>query len=30
MPGKSGFDPLTLPESNATNLPESYRDGPCR
>jgi uncharacterized cupin superfamily protein len=25
MPGKSGFDPLTLPESNASMLPEPYR-----
>ena len=25
MPEKSGFDPLTLPESNATLLPEPYR-----
>jgi len=24
MAGKSGFDPLTLPESNATLLPEPY------
>lgn len=24
MPEKSGFDPLTLPESNATLLPEPY------
>ena len=25
MPEKSGFDPLTLPESNATLLPEPFR-----
>lgn len=25
MPDKSGFDPLTLPESNATSYPEPYR-----
>lgn len=25
MPEKSGFDPLTLPESNATSYPEPYR-----
>ena len=25
MPDKSGFDPLTLPESNATGYPEPYR-----
>ncbi len=25
MPEKSGFDPLTLPESNATLLPGPYR-----
>ena len=25
MPEKSGFDPLTLPESNATGYPEPYR-----
>jgi uncharacterized cupin superfamily protein len=25
VPQKSGFDPLTLPESNATLLPEPYR-----
>ena len=24
-PEKSGFDPLTLPESNATSYPEPYR-----
>ena len=24
-PGNSGFDPLTLPESNATSYPEPYR-----
>ena len=24
MPEKSGFDPLTLPESNATLLPEPF------
>ncbi len=30
MPGKSGFDPLTLPQSNATNLSEPYRAEPSR
>jgi len=25
MPGPMGFDPLTLPESNATSYPEPYR-----
>jgi uncharacterized cupin superfamily protein len=25
VPEKSGFDPLTLPESNATSYPEPYR-----
>src|SRR6266542_3753153 len=25
MPEKSGFDPLTLPESNATSYPEQHR-----
>ena len=25
MPEKSGFDPLTVPESNATGYPEPYR-----
>ena len=25
MPERSGFDPLTLPESNATSYPEPYR-----
>ena len=25
MPERSGFDPLTLPESNATGYPEPYR-----
>ena len=30
MSRRSGFDPLTLPESNATSYPEPYRDGNLR